>query len=198
MAKEGNIARSGERGAMLRIDSIRRACARVMVTAAAILSVTGSGQSMADEVFSLGPRDTPALITASVGSIGNVLADRDEAIAFTLEYRADRQLEFLFVRPSLGLMATTDRSIYGWFGLSTDIFFWRRLVLTPETGMGAYFKGDGQDLGSVLEFRSGGNLAWRFDSEARVGVRFHHLSNLGLGDTNLGTESLAIFYSHPL
>lgn len=180
------------------MNSIMRACTIVVIASCAILGVSNSGQCQANEVLSLGPQDTPALVTASVGSIGNILADRDEAIAFTLEYRADRQLELFFVRPSLGLMVTTDRSVYGWFGLSTDLFLWHQLVLTPELGIGAYFEGDGQDLGGVLEFRSGGNLAWRFDSEARLGVRFHHLSNHDFGDTNPGTESLAIFYSHPL
>ena len=152
----------------------------------------------ADDVFAFGPGQTPGLLTVGAGTIGNVSADRETAAVFSIEYRTGPRIELLRIRPSLGFFVTTDSSLYGWFGLSTDLIFWRKLVLTPQIAVGAYNQGDGEDLGGTLEFRSGVVLAWRFDNESRLGVGVHHLSNAGIGDRNPGTESLAVFYSHPL
>ena len=71
-------------------------------------------------------------------------------------------------------------------------------MLTPTTGIGAYYDGDGQDLGGVLEFRNGIDLAWRFDSRARLGIGFHYLSNYGIFDDNPGIGSVTAFYALPL
>ncbi len=79
-----------------------------------------------------------------------------------------------------------------------DIYFGNRWVLTPNTAVGAYAEGDGQDLGHVIEFRSGFKLAYRFDDRSRVGVAIHHLSNASIGDDNPGTETALIYYSIPL
>ena len=66
--------------------------------------------------------EDPAFIKLGAGDIGSCCADRDQAGAFSIEYRAGPDLELLHIRPSLGVLGTTDASIYGWFGLSGDIF----------------------------------------------------------------------------
>ena len=142
--------------------------------------------------------EDPAFIKLGAGDIGSCCADRDQAGAFSIEYRAGSDLELLYIRPSLGILGTTDASIYGWFGLSTDIFFGRRIVLNLGSAVGFYLDGEGQDLGHVLEFRSGAELAWRFDNRARLGVGVTHLSNANIGDNNPGTETVMLIYSHPL
>lgn len=142
--------------------------------------------------------DDPAYLILGAGSIGNIVADRKSAGLFSFEYRAGPELELLHVRPSLGVFATTDSSVYAWLGLNLDLYFAKRIVLTPQLAVGYYSKGDGQDLGHELEFRTGAVLAWRFDDRSRLGLGFHHLSNLGLGKINPGTESLTVFYAHPL
>lgn len=154
--------------------------------------------AVADGAFSLGSNADPALLSIGVGSIGNIFASRDEAILFNAEYRAGPNLEFLFIRPSLGLIATTDQSIYGYFGLSGDIYFGRRVVLTPQAAVGGYSAGDGQDLGGIVEFKTGVVLSWRFDNRARLGLGVHHISNAGIYDSNPGTELLTLIYSHPI
>jgi len=65
----------------------------------------------------------PAFIKLGAGDVGSCCADRDQAGAFSIEYRAGPDLELLYIRPSLGVLGTTDASVYGWFGLSGDIFF---------------------------------------------------------------------------
>ena len=95
-------------------------------------------------------------------------------------------------------MATTDAAIYGYAGLMLDIYFGRRIVFTPNVAVGLYSDGGGKDLGSVIEFRSGVELAYRFDSRARLGVAFHHISNASIEDINPGTETLTLVLSLPL
>ena len=140
----------------------------------------------------------PAFIQLRAGYIGDIVANRDAGGWFNFEYRAGPELEFFHVRPSLGVGAATNGSAYVWLGANLDIYFGRRLVLTPTTGIGAYYDGDGQDLGGVLEFRNGIDLAWRFDSRARLGIGFHYLSNYGIFDDNPGIGSVTAFYALPL
>lgn len=139
--------------------------------------------------------EDPAFISLGAGATG-VIADRAQGAAFNLEYRSD--IDLWKIRPFIGGFATSDASMYGYFGFLMDIYFGRRWVLTPNTAVGAYARGDGQDLGHVIEFRSGFELAYRFDDRSRLGVAVHHLSNAGIGDDNPGTETALLYYSMPL
>lgn len=140
----------------------------------------------------------PAFVHLRAGFIGDIVADRDSGGWFAFEFRGGPDLELFRIRPSLGLGAATNASAYIWTALNLDVYFGRRLVLTPSTGIGAYRDGDGQDLGSVLEFRNGVDLAWRFDSRARLGVGFHYMSNYGIGDDDPGIGSVTLFFAQPL
>lgn len=139
--------------------------------------------------------DEPAFISLGAGATG-VIADRKQGATFTIEYRSDYELWKL--RPFVGGFATSDASLYGYFGFLMDIYFGNRWVLTPNTAMGVYTQGDGQNLGHVIEFRSGFELAYRFDDHSRLGVAVHHLSNASIGADNPGTETALIYYSIPL
>ena len=139
--------------------------------------------------------DETAFISLGTGATG-VIADRSQGAAFNIEYRSDVNL--WKIRPFVGGFATSDASLYGYFGLLMDIYFGRRWVLTPNTAVGAYSEGAGDDLGHVIEFRSGFELAYRFDDRSRLGVAVHHLSNASIGDRNPGTETALIYYSIPL
>lgn len=156
-----------------------------------------SRPTLADSGFFQGSNGAPALLTVGAGAIG-VLADRDEAYLFSAEYRAGPSLEFFFIRPSLGLIVTTDKSLYGYFGLSGDIYFGKHIVLTPQAAVGGYSKGDGQDLGGIIEFKTGAVLSWRFSNESRIGIGLHHISNASIYSSNPGTELITAFYSHPI
>jgi len=142
--------------------------------------------------------DDPAYLKLSAGYKGDIFADRKSGGFFGFEYRAGPGLELWHIRPSFGIGATTDASIYGWTALNLDVYFGPRIVLTPSTGVGLYKTGSGQDLGGVLEFRNGADLAWRFDDMARVGIGLHYLSNYGIGDIDPGIGVVTLFYTHPL
>ena len=139
--------------------------------------------------------DDPAYLSLGVGSTG-VITDREQGAAFNIEYRSN--INFWKIHPFIGSFATSDASLYGYFGFLMDIYFGPRWILTPNTAVGAYLEGDGQDLGHVLEFRSGFELAYRLNDRSRLGIAVHHLSNAGIGDENPGTETALIYYSVPL
>ena len=122
--------------------------------------------------------------------------DNEDAGEFRIEWKGRKW--FWAIKPIVGLMATTEAAIYGYAGVGWDIYFGRRIVATPSFAAGAYSDGNGKDLGSVVEFRSALEIAWRFDNESRLGVMFYHLSNAGIDDNNPGTEVLSIGYSLPL
>lgn len=73
-----------------------------------------------------------------------------------------------------------------------------RWLLIPSLAAGVLEEGKRLDLGHDLEFRTGLELARRFDNEWRVGLALFHLSNGGIGDDNPGTEVLAMTLSIPL
>ena len=74
----------------------------------------------------------------------------------------------------------------------------RHFVITPELAVGYWHRGGGKDLGGPVEFKSGGEFAWRFNNNSRVGFLFDHISNAGLDKKNPGVESAMLMYSIPL
>jgi len=103
-----------------------------------------------------------------------------------------------FLDPFIGGSVTTDAAVYGYFGFKTDLYLSDRFVIMPSAAVGAFGKGSGEDLGSVLEFRTGAEFAWRFENRSRLGLGIHHISNASVGDINPGTEIVSINYSIPL
>ena len=139
--------------------------------------------------------DDPAFLTLG-GGYYDVVRRNHDAAEFRAEYWSDYKLWFL--HPFVGGMGTSTGSGYAYAGLRADLFIGRRVVLSGAEAIGAYMRGDGQDLGSILEFRSAVELAYRFDNRSRLGVAFYHLSNASLGRINPGTEVLSLFYAIPL
>ncbi len=163
----------------------RRKFHGIWVAAAALALLVGARANAGDD---------PSFIAFHVG--GYDVNDNETAGQLNIEYRSG--WDEWYVKPFGGVMATTDAAIYGYAGFMLDIYFGRRIVFTPNVAVGLYSDGDGKDLGSVIEFRSGVELAYRFDSRARLGVAFHHISNASIEDINPGTETLTLVLSMPL
>ena len=138
--------------------------------------------------------DDPDFLRLAVGRYD--INDDWEAIEFRAEYQSDYKL-WIF-KPFGGVMASTDGAAYGYAGILTDVYFGRRIVLTPSFAAGLYHNGDGKDLGHIVEFRSSIELAYRFDNRSRLGLSLYHLSNASLSEDNQGTEILSLSYSIPL
>ena len=137
--------------------------------------------------------DDPAFVTLGIGPY-DVFQRDDEAVDFRLEYRHKKLWVF---KPWVGIEATSDGAVYGLAGVLVDLYFGRRLVLTPSFGAGAYHDGSGKDLGSVIEFRSQVEIAYRFNDRSRLGLALSHISNASIGDDNPGTEIVTLYYSIP-
>ena len=155
-----------------------------LMAAAALLLAAAAETARADE---------PAFLAASAG--GFDINDDDTSGEFRLEYRSDYRM--WHVGPMIGLMANTDGGVYGYGGLFIDIFFGDRWVVMPNAAVGGYRQGSSKDLGGILEFRTGVEIAYRFADKSRLGLAFQHISNAGLAHKNPGTESLVLTYAIP-
>lgn len=138
--------------------------------------------------------DDPAFLSIGAGYYD--ILDSENAAEFRIEYRG--ATKYWIFKPFAGMTATSDAAIYPYGGVLTDFYFGRRLVVSPSIAVGPYFDGDGRDLGHIVEFRSGIEAAYRFDSRARLGLLFYHISNAGFDDDHAGTEVLSLTYSIPL
>ncbi len=156
----------------------------LMAAAALLWGAAGAETARAEE---------PAFLAASAG--GFDINDDDTSFEFRLEYRSDYRL--WHVGPMIGLMVNTDGGVYGYGGLFLDIFLGKRWVVMPNAAVGGYRRGDSKNLGSVLEFRTGVEIAYRFEDKSRLGLAFQHISNAGIVDENQGTESLVLTYAIP-
>ncbi len=79
-----------------------------------------------------------------------------------------------------------------------DVLWCDHFVSSIYPSVGAYHQGDGEDLGHWIEFRSGLELGFRFDSRERLSLGIAHISNASIGDENPGTEILSLTYAIPI
>lgn len=134
------------------------------------------------------------------GGVFNVIKGKKSGI-FQLEYRGNSAFfkkQDFWIRPLLGSFITSRASAYFFGGVAFDMFYNRKVAFTPAFAPGVYFRGKGKNLGFPLEFRSSVDLTYNFESKARLGLEFYHISNGSFGFTNPGTECLLLIYSIPL
>ncbi len=149
---------------------------------------------MTAHAFASGVAEAPLLAFAAGRYDFN---DRDEeAIDLRVEYRWGRG--FGILKPWAGLEVTSDEAAYGVAGLLLDFEPAEYRRITPGIGVGAYRDGEGKDLGHTIQFRIQIELAYRLAKYSRLAVAFSHLSNVGLGDRNPGTQVVSFYYTMPL
>jgi lipid A 3-O-deacylase len=139
--------------------------------------------------------DDRDLLTIGAGAY-NALHNGKEA-----ELRAEYRFGYRFlyiIRPIMGALVTNKSSFYGYGGFRLDAAIGRHFVITPELAAGYWPHGGGKNLGGNIEFKSGGEFAYRFDDGSRLGVLFDHISNAGIYKRNPGVESAMLMYSIPL
>lgn len=134
-------------------------------------------------------------LTPYVGMF-DVTQQDDQAGQFGLEYRF--QDVFYGLRPTLGAYVTSNGGQYYYGGGYWDIKPHDNFYIAPNIVAGYYENGGGKKLHYPLEFRSGLEIGYEFDSKDRIGVAFNHTSNARLGDDNPGTESLMLTYGYPI
>ena len=60
------------------------------------------------------------------------------------------------------------------------------LKFTPSFTPGLYSKGDGKDLGHVIEFKTEMQISYEFSSNSEIAVSYNHISNASLEIKILG------------
>jgi hypothetical protein len=134
--------------------------------------------------------DGPHYLNLAVGSFEG-FDDHDDSIAGQVEVRFGKKI--LHIGPLAGVHANLDGGIFGYAGLYLDLAL-GPFVLSPQTSIGAYEKGDSKELGGVFQFMSGLGLSWEFADRSRLGIRYQHISNANLHDRNPGADILLLNY----
>ena len=117
---------------------------------------------------------------------------------------AEGRLEFRFAQsifywhPLVGTLFTNRGSVYTYGGFRLELPIGKHLLILPIAAVGAYAKGNGKDLGSHIEFKTGIEVDLVFANGVRVGPAFDHISNAGIGKKNPGEENLMMMVSVPL
>jgi hypothetical protein len=141
-------------------------------------------------------KDDPAFLSVGLGYY-DFNRKKETGMEFRAEYRSDRKV--LIFKPFAAISATNTSQGFVGAGILLDLFFGRRMVITPSFAPHYYWGGNTKlDLGHSIEFRSQIEFAYRFDNRSRLGMAISHYSNASLGDTNPGTETGTIYFSLPL
>ena len=96
--------------------------------------------------------------------------------------------------PITGAMITVDNASYVYTGVQANYKI-GSLNFTPSFAPGLYHKGDGKDLGSVLEFKSELKVGLDIFENSKLSYSYSHISNNDWGDTNPGTDNQQITFS---
>ena len=90
--------------------------------------------------------------------------------------------------PVTGALVTADSATYIYTGVQAN-YKLGKINFTPSFTPGLYNKGNGKDLGHVIEFKSELQISIDFFSNSQLGFSYNHLSNASLGTKNPGANS---------
>jgi lipid A 3-O-deacylase len=92
------------------------------------------------------------------------------------------------ISPITGGFVTENSAVYIYTGFEWNVDM-GGLTFTPSFASGLYHKGDGKDLGHVLEFKSEIQFSYASSKNSKIGVSYNHVSNASIGDKNPGANS---------
>ncbi|HKT20060.1 MAG TPA: acyloxyacyl hydrolase [Stellaceae bacterium] len=104
---------------------------------------------------------------------------------------------FFFLKPLVGVFVTTKGSVYTYGGFRAELAIGKHFMIIPVATVGDYEKGDGKDLGSHVEFKTGAEFDYVMDNGIKFGPAFDHVSNAGIGKKNPGEENLMLMVTVP-
>ncbi len=120
--------------------------------------------------------------------------DKQSAVLFGFQHQnenLERDTIFGMVSPITGGFLTENSAAYIYSGIEWNIEM-GALDFTPSFAPGLYHKGDGKDLGHVLEFKTEVQLSYSTSNTTSFGMSYNHVSNASLGDKNPGANSYEI------
>tara|TARA_B100001939_G_C16619804_1_gene478750 strand:- start:112 stop:627 length:516 start_codon:yes stop_codon:yes gene_type:complete len=121
----------------------------------------------------------------------------DKSSLFGVEHKNEKLFRNTYLgqfKPITGGFITGDSSIYMYTGVEGQYKIGKVDIL-PSFAPGYYEKGNGKDLGSVLEFKSEIKLGIDFGKNSKFSYSYNHLSNNDWGDTNPGANNQQISFS---
>ena len=121
----------------------------------------------------------------------------DQTSLFGIEHKNPNLFRDTFLgkfKPVTGAFMTGDSSVYLYTGIEGQYGI-GPLKILPSFAPGYYEKGDGKDLGSVLEFKSEIKVGFDIFENSRIGYSYSHISNNNWGDINPGTDNQQITFS---
>ena len=92
------------------------------------------------------------------------------------------------ISPITGALVTADSAAYVYTGVQAN-YKLGKINFIPSFTPGLYSKGNGSDLGHVLEFKSEIQISLDLFSNSQLGFSYNHLSNASLGKKNPGANS---------
>jgi lipid A 3-O-deacylase len=159
-------------------------------------SAPGRAQEPRDVFHRLGPVEL--LGDADFGAgVFDLFGEGDGRTSGAAQVQLRWGRKLFFIGPLIGLMANTDRGVFGYGGVYADLAY-GDVVLTQMLGLGGYSRGDSKDLAGVFQFRVETGIAYEFDGGKRIGARIAHISNAGIHDFNPGEEDLYLTFALPL
>ena len=121
----------------------------------------------------------------------------DKTSLFGVEHKNPNLFRDTFLgkfKPVTGAFMTGDSSVYLYTGVEGQYGI-GPLKILPSFAPGYYEKGDGKDLGSVLEFKSEIKVGLELFENSKLSYSYSHISNNDWGDTNPGTDNQQITFS---
>lgn len=139
------------------------------------------------------------MINVTAGQIG-ILDDIECSQRYGLEYRFKSFAGpggFRLI-PAIGAAFSNNDAYFLYSDLRHDFYLDEGLLLIPSFGLGVFRGSEEIELGNDLEFRSGLEIAYQFESNYRVGIAIFHLSNAGISSKIPGTEALVFSLCIPM
>ena len=121
----------------------------------------------------------------------------DQTTLFGIEHKNPDLFRNTFlgkISPVSGGFMTGNSSFYLYTGIEGQYGI-GPLKILPSFTPGYYDKGDGKDLGSVLEFKSEIKIGFDIFENSKLGYSYSHISNNDWGDINPGTDNQQITFS---
>tara|TARA_B100000035_G_scaffold235179_1_gene203429 strand:- start:632 stop:1135 length:504 start_codon:yes stop_codon:yes gene_type:complete len=121
----------------------------------------------------------------------------DQTSLIGLEHRNSDLFRNTFLgkfKPLTGIFMTGNSSVYLYTGVEGQYDI-GPLKILPSFSPGLYEKGDGKDLGSVLEFKSEIKIGLDIFENSKIGYSYSHISNNNWGEINPGTDNQQITFS---
>ena len=121
----------------------------------------------------------------------------DQTTLFGIEHKNPDLFRDTFLgkfKPITGAFITGKSSVYLYTGIEGQYGI-GPLKILPSFSPGYYEKGNGKDLGGILEFKSEIKLDFDFFADTKLGYSYSHISNNDWGDTNPGTDNQQIIFS---